>query len=51
MPIEVQLSSLRVLASGESSQKEQLEQRILYLERLELDGEKAINHYVARTKH
>ena len=37
LPIEVQLSSLRVLASGESSQKEQLEQRIFNLERLELD--------------
>ena len=52
MPIEVQLSSLRVLASGESSQKEQLEQRILDLERLELDRVEAINHYAAsQAKH
>ena len=51
MPIEIQLSSLRVLASGESSQKEQLEQHILDLERLELDREKAIDHYVAQAKH
>ena len=51
MPIEVQLSSLRVLASGESSQKEQLEQRILDLERLELDRVEAIDHYATQAKH
>ena len=51
MPLEVQLSSLRVLASGESSQKEQLEQCILDLERLELDRIEAIHHYAAQAKH
>ena len=51
LPIEVQLSSLRVLASGESSQKEQLEQRILDLERLELDRIEAIHHYAPQAKH
>ena len=50
LPIEVQLSSLRVLASKESSRKKQLEQRILDLERLELDRAKAINHYAAQAK-
>ena len=43
---------MRVLASGESSQREQLEKRILDLERLELDRVEAINHpYAAQAKH
>ena len=51
LPIEVQLSSLRFLASGESSQKEQLEQHSLDLERLELDKAEATNRYIAQAKH
>ena len=51
LPIEVQLPSLRVLASGESSQKEKLEKRIFDLERLELDRAEAINHYATQAKH
>ena len=51
LPIEAQLSSLRVLGSGESIQREKLEQRILDLERLELDREKGINNYAAQAKH
>ena len=51
LPIEVQLSSLRILASGEISQKEQVEQRILDLERLELDRAKSIDHYAGQAKH
>ncbi|MCO5592119.1 hypothetical protein L7F22_046114 [Adiantum nelumboides] len=41
LPIEVELGSLRVLARETTSSKEKLEQRILDLQRLELDREAA----------
>ena len=46
LPIEVELASLRVLAtSQEKNQDKKLEERILDLERLELDREAAVQHY------
>ena len=39
------LLSLRVLANGQSSQKEQLQEKILDLERLELQKIEVVNHY------
>ncbi|MCO5562225.1 hypothetical protein L7F22_015851 [Adiantum nelumboides] len=45
LPIEVQLASLRVLASGRETPKEQLQQQILDLERLELYRTSAIEFY------
>ncbi|MCO5561160.1 hypothetical protein L7F22_014781 [Adiantum nelumboides] len=46
LPIEVELSSLRVLQAREGGPKEKVKQRILALEKLELDREEAILHYV-----
>ena len=45
LPIEVKLTSLRILGSQVGSQKEKVHQRIMDLERLQLDREEAINHY------
>ncbi|MCO5587316.1 hypothetical protein L7F22_041265 [Adiantum nelumboides] len=47
LPIEVELGSLRVLAKDATSSKEKLEQRILDLQRLELDREATTNYYIA----
>ncbi|MCO5568372.1 hypothetical protein L7F22_022071 [Adiantum nelumboides] len=47
---EVQLASLRVLASGRETPKEQLQQRILDLERLELDRTSAIEFYATHAE-
>ncbi|MCO5604742.1 hypothetical protein L7F22_058912 [Adiantum nelumboides] len=48
LPIEVELESLRVLARETTSSKEKLEQRILDLQRLELDREAATNYYITQ---
>ncbi|MCO5613463.1 hypothetical protein L7F22_067740 [Adiantum nelumboides] len=48
LPIEVELGSLRVLARETTSSKEKLEQRILDLQRLELDREAATNYYITQ---
>ncbi|MCO5614443.1 hypothetical protein L7F22_068725 [Adiantum nelumboides] len=48
LPIEVELGSLRVLARETTSSKEKLEQRILDLQRLELDREAAIDYYITQ---
>ena len=45
LPIELEITSLRVLSSQEGSQAEKVNQRIVDLERLQLDREEAINHY------
>ncbi|MCO5557833.1 hypothetical protein L7F22_011405 [Adiantum nelumboides] len=50
LPIEVQLASLRVLASGRETPKEQLQKWILDLERLELDKTTAIEFYATQAK-
>ncbi|MCO5599032.1 hypothetical protein L7F22_053131 [Adiantum nelumboides] len=50
LPIEVQLASLRVLESGRETPKEQLQQRILDLERLELDRTSAIEFYATQAE-
>ncbi|MCO5547440.1 hypothetical protein L7F22_000889 [Adiantum nelumboides] len=46
LPIEVELFSLRLLQTRESNPKEKMKERILALERLELDREAAILHYI-----
>ncbi|MCO5601246.1 hypothetical protein L7F22_055365 [Adiantum nelumboides] len=46
--IEVELGTLRVLARETTSSKEKLEQRILDLQRLELDREAATNYYITQ---
>ncbi|MCO5550183.1 hypothetical protein L7F22_003665 [Adiantum nelumboides] len=46
LPIEVELGSLRVLDKGTTTSKEKLEQRILDLQRLELDREASIDYYI-----
>ncbi|MCO5573295.1 hypothetical protein L7F22_027064 [Adiantum nelumboides] len=46
LPIEVELGSLRVLAKETTSSKEKLEQKILDLQRLELDREAATDYYI-----
>ena len=46
MPIEVELSSLRVLVNGNGNVKEKLKQHILDLEKLTLNREVAMKHYV-----
>ncbi|MCO5574451.1 hypothetical protein L7F22_028236 [Adiantum nelumboides] len=51
LPIEVQLASLRVLASGRDRPSEQLRSRILESKRLELDRTAAIEHYAAHAEH
>ncbi|MCO5572576.1 hypothetical protein L7F22_026332 [Adiantum nelumboides] len=48
LPIEVELGSLRVLARETASSKEKLEQRILDLQRLELDREAATDYYITQ---
>ncbi|MCO5554203.1 hypothetical protein L7F22_007731 [Adiantum nelumboides] len=48
LPIEVELGSLRVLAKETTSSKEKLEQRILDLQRLELDSEAATDYYITQ---
>ncbi|MCO5609839.1 hypothetical protein L7F22_064071 [Adiantum nelumboides] len=48
LPIEVELGSLRVLARETTSSKEKLEQRILDLQRLELDREAATDYYITQ---
>ncbi|MCO5597855.1 hypothetical protein L7F22_051940 [Adiantum nelumboides] len=48
LPIEVELGSLRVLATETTSSKEKLEQRILDLQRLELDKEAATEYYITQ---
>ena len=45
MPIEVELSSLRVLVKRDENVKEKLKQRILDLEKLTLNREAAMEHY------
>ncbi|MCO5597591.1 hypothetical protein L7F22_051670 [Adiantum nelumboides] len=48
LPIEVELGSLRVLVRETTSSKEKLEQRILDLQRLELDREAATDYYITQ---
>ncbi|MCO5591334.1 hypothetical protein L7F22_045316 [Adiantum nelumboides] len=48
LPIEVELGSLRVLARETTSSKEKLEERILDLQRLELDREAASDYYITQ---
>ncbi|MCO5579552.1 hypothetical protein L7F22_033409 [Adiantum nelumboides] len=48
LPIKVELGSLRVLAKETTSSKEKLEQRILDLQRLELDREAASDYYITQ---
>ncbi|MCO5561165.1 hypothetical protein L7F22_014786 [Adiantum nelumboides] len=51
LPIEVQLASLKILAiKNEGTLSDQLKQRILDLERLELDQEMAIEHYATQAE-
>ncbi|MCO5596838.1 hypothetical protein L7F22_050908 [Adiantum nelumboides] len=50
LPIEVELSSLGVLQTREGSPKEKLKRRILALEKLELDREEAILHYISKRR-
>ena len=50
MPIEVELSSLRVLHARESDPEERLRERILTLERLALHRDDAIMHYINQAK-
>ncbi|MCO5603242.1 hypothetical protein L7F22_057390 [Adiantum nelumboides] len=51
LPIEVQLASLKVLATkNEGTPNDRLKQRILDLERLELDREMAIEHYATQAE-
>ena len=45
LPIEVELSSLRVLVKGDKNVKEKLKQCILDLEKLTLNREAAMEHY------
>ena len=45
MPIEVELSSLRVMVQHEDNPKEKLKQHILDLEKLTLNREAAMEHY------
>ena len=46
LPIEVELSSLRLLEGRQGQPKERLKQRILDLQRLELDREAAMDYYI-----
>ncbi|MCO5549312.1 hypothetical protein L7F22_002780 [Adiantum nelumboides] len=48
LPSEVELGSLRVLARETTSSKEKLEQRILDLQRLELNREAATDYYITQ---
>lgn len=51
LPIELELASPRMLAHNSENPKEQLKNRILDLERLELNREEAINYYAAQAEH
>ena len=48
LPIEVELSSLRVLVKGDDNVKEKLKQWVLDLEKLVLNREDAIEYYVKK---
>ncbi|MCO5596525.1 hypothetical protein L7F22_050590 [Adiantum nelumboides] len=48
LPIEVELGSLREFARETTSSKEKLEQRILDLQRLELDREATTDYYITQ---
>ena len=51
LPIQVELASLRVLAKCKGDEeKEWFQQHIIDLERLELDREEAINHYIQQAE-
>ncbi|MCO5574981.1 hypothetical protein L7F22_028778 [Adiantum nelumboides] len=51
LPIEVQLASLKILATkNEGTPSDRLKQRILDLERLELDREMAVEHYATQAE-
>ena len=50
LPIEVELSSLRVLVRHEGDTKEKLKARILDLERLALNREDAMEHYAEQAE-
>ena len=45
LPIEIELSSLRVFVKGDGNVKKKLKQRILDLEKLTLNREAAMEHY------
>ena len=49
LPIEVELSSLRVLVKEDGNVKEKLKHRILDLEKLTLNREAAMEHYCRRS--
>ncbi|MCO5603592.1 hypothetical protein L7F22_057743 [Adiantum nelumboides] len=51
LPIEMQLASLKILATkNEGTPSDRLKQRILDLERLELDQEMAVEHYATQAE-
>ena len=50
MPIEVELSSLRVLLRSKKNGREMLKQRLLDLERLALSREDAMQHYAKQAE-
>ena len=50
LPIEVELSSLRVLLHSQKKGKEGLKQRLLDLERLALNREDAMQHYAKQVE-
>ncbi|MCO5600690.1 hypothetical protein L7F22_054805 [Adiantum nelumboides] len=51
LPIEVQLASLKILATkNEGTPSDRLKQRILDLERLEIDREMAVEHYATQAE-
>ncbi|MCO5592446.1 hypothetical protein L7F22_046448 [Adiantum nelumboides] len=51
LPIEVQLASLKIIATkNEGTPSDRLKQRILDLDRLELDREMAVEHYATQAE-
>ena len=50
LPIEVELSSLKVLLQPQKNGKEMLQQRLLDLERLALSREDAMGHYAKQAE-
>ena len=50
LPIEVELSSLKVLLQSQKKGKEGLKQRLLDLERLALSREDAVEHYAKQVE-
>ena len=48
LSIEVELASLRLLEGREGDPKEQLKQRILDLQRLEVDREDGMDYYITQ---